>query len=102
MSTLFTSNTVLLANYSSDNIKTNSIQTVSACLPFFAMIWNFFTSGLALFVHLNLTTLLCRPFTLQTNLLCLCIPVYLTDAVWLVRHHGLVWLVIIHTAKDHV
>jgi len=27
----------------------------------------------------------------------ICIPVYLTDAVWLVRHHGLLWLVIIHT-----
>jgi len=65
MSTLFTSTTVFLANYSSGNIKTNNIQPVSACLAFLEMIWHFFTSGLAFFVHLNLATLLCRPFTLH-------------------------------------
>ena len=98
MSTLFTSTTVFLANYSSNNIETNSIQPVSDCLAFFEMISHFFTSGLAFFVHLNLATLLCRPFTLHfadQSVKCICIPVYLTDAVWLVGHHGLVWLVII-------
>jgi len=69
MSTLFTSTTVFLANYSSGNIKANSIQPVSACLAFFEMIWHFFTSRMAFFVHLNLATLLCRPLTLQTNVL---------------------------------
>ena len=100
MSTLFTSTTVFLANYSSGIIKTNNIQPVSACLGFFEMIWHFFTSGLAFFVHLNLATLLCRPFTLHfadQSVKCICIPVCLTDVVWLLGHHGLVWLVIIHT-----
>jgi len=45
---------VFLPNYSSGNIKTNSIQPVSA---FFEAIWHFFASGLAFFVHLDLATL---------------------------------------------
>ena len=100
MSTLFTSTTVFLANYSSGNIKTNSIrlfQLVWHSLKWFGI---FFTSGLAFFVYLNLATLLCRPYTLHfadQSVKCMCIPVYLTDAVWLVGHHALVWLMIIHT-----
>jgi len=35
------STTVFLPNYSSGNIKTNSIQPVSACLAFFEAIWHF-------------------------------------------------------------
>jgi len=54
ISALFTSTTMFLTNYSSGNIKTNSIQPVSACLAFFEAIWHFFTSGLAFFVHLDL------------------------------------------------
>jgi len=42
---------VFLPNYSSGNIKTNSIKPVSACLAVFEAIWHFFTSGLAFFVH---------------------------------------------------
>ena len=49
MSTLFTSTTVLLANYSSGNIKTNSIQPVSACLAFFEMIWHFLHKWFGIF-----------------------------------------------------
>jgi len=48
---------VFLPNYSSGNIKTNSIQPVSACLAFFEAIWQFFASGLTFFVHLDLATL---------------------------------------------
>ena len=50
--------------------------------------------------YLNLATLLSRPFTLHfadQSVVRICIPVYVTDAVWHVRHHGLVRLVIIHT-----
>jgi len=38
------STTVFLPNYLSGNIKTNSIQPVSACLPFFEAICHFFCS----------------------------------------------------------
>jgi len=48
---------VFFPNYSSGNVKTNSIWPVSACLAFFEAIWHFFTSGLAFFVHLDLATL---------------------------------------------
>jgi len=48
---------VFLPNYSSGNIKTNSIQPISACLAFFEAIWHFFVSGLAFSVHLDLATL---------------------------------------------
>jgi len=34
---------------SRQTITINSIQPVSACLPFFEAIWHFFTSGLAFF-----------------------------------------------------
>jgi len=61
MGALFTSTTVFLLNYSSGNIKTNSIQPVSACLAFFEAIWYFFASGLAFFVHLDLATLVPAP-----------------------------------------
>jgi len=47
ISALFTSITVFLPNYSSGNIKTNSIQPVSACLAFYEASWHFFASGLA-------------------------------------------------------
>jgi len=47
---------VFLPNYSSGNIKTNRIQSVSTCLAFFDAIWHFFTSGLAFFIHLDLAT----------------------------------------------
>jgi len=57
ISALFTSTTVFLPNYSSGNIKTNSIQPVSACLAFFEAMWHFFASGFAVFVHLDLATL---------------------------------------------
>jgi len=58
ISALFTSTAVFMSNYSSGNIKTNSIQHVSACLAFFEAIWHFFASGLAFFVHLDLANLL--------------------------------------------
>jgi len=57
ISVLFTSTAVFLPNYSSENVKTNSIRPVSACLAFFEAIWYFFTSGLAFFVHLDLAPL---------------------------------------------
>jgi len=41
ISALFTSTTACLPNYSSGNIKTNSIQPVSACLAIFEAIWHF-------------------------------------------------------------
>jgi len=41
ISNLFTSTTVFLRNCSSGNIKTNSIQPVSACLLLFEAIWHF-------------------------------------------------------------
>jgi len=41
ISALFTSTAIFLLNYSSGNIKTNSMQPVSACLPFFEAIWLF-------------------------------------------------------------
>ena len=53
MSTLFTSTTVFLANYSSGNIKTNSIQPVSACLAFLEMIWHFFHKWFSIFCSLE-------------------------------------------------
>jgi len=49
---------VFLPNYSSGNVKTNSIRPVLAGLAFFEAVWHFFTSGLAFFVHLDLATLL--------------------------------------------
>jgi len=61
ISNLFTSTTVFLLNYSSGNIKTNSIQPVSVCLAFFEAIWHFFASGLAFIVHLDLATLVTVP-----------------------------------------
>ena len=78
MSTLFTSTAVFSANYSSGNIKTNSIKPVSACLTFFEMIWHFCHKWFGIFVHLNLATLLCRPFTLHfadQSVTRVCIPV---------------------------
>ena len=51
------STTVFLPNYLSENVTTNSIRPVSACLAFFEAIWHFFTSGLAFLVHLDLATL---------------------------------------------
>ena len=48
---------MFLPNYSSGNVKTNSLRPNSACLPFFEAIWHFFTSGLAFFVHLGVATL---------------------------------------------
>jgi len=41
ISALFTSTTVFLPNYSSGNIKTNSIPPVSTCLAFIEAIWHF-------------------------------------------------------------
>jgi len=52
---------VFLPNYSSGNIKTNSISPVSACLAFFEAIWHFFTSCLTFFVPLDLATLVVSP-----------------------------------------
>jgi len=46
---LFMSTTVILPNYTSGNIKTNSIQPVSTCLAVFYSS----VSGLAFFVHLD-------------------------------------------------
>jgi len=57
ISALFTKTTVFLSNYSSGNVKTNSVRPVSACLTFFEVIWHFFTSDLAFFFHLDLATL---------------------------------------------
>ena len=48
---------MFLPNYLSGNIKTNSIQALSACLVIFEAIWHFFTSDLTFFVHLDLATL---------------------------------------------
>jgi len=57
ISAFFTSTIVFLPNYSSGNIKTNSIQPISACLAIVEATWHFFVSGLAFFVHLDLATL---------------------------------------------
>jgi len=48
---------VFFPNYSSGNVKTNSVWSVSACLTFFEVIRHFLTSGLAFFVHLDLVIL---------------------------------------------
>ena len=89
---------MFLANYSSGNIKTNSIQPVSACLAFFEMIWHFFHKWLGIFCSLEPGNPVVQTLHFaDQSVKCICIPVYLTDAVWLVGHHGLVWLVIIHT-----
>jgi len=45
------------SQYSSGNIKTDSIRSVSACLAVFETIWHFLTSGLAFLVHLHLANL---------------------------------------------
>jgi len=60
ISAVFISTTVSLSNYLTGNMKTNSIQRVSACLAFFEAIWQFFASGSAFFVHLDLATLVFR------------------------------------------
>ena len=97
-STLFTSTTVFLANYSSGNIKTNSIQPVSACLACFEMIWHFFHKWFRIFCSLEPGNPVVQTFDFaHQSVARICISVYLMDAVWLVKHHGLVWLVIIHT-----
>jgi len=69
----FTSTIVFLPNYLSGNIKTNSIQPISACLVFSEAIWHFFVSGLAFFVHLNLVTL-DRAVSVYINDVVCCVP----------------------------
>jgi len=49
ISAFFTSTIVFLPNYSSGNIKTNSIQPISACLAFFEAIWHFFCKWFGIF-----------------------------------------------------
>ena len=58
-------------------------------LAFFEMIWHFFHKWFRISCSREPGNPVVQTFHL-------CIPVYLTDAVWLVGHHGLVWLVIIH------
>ena len=61
---------MFLPNYSSGNIKTNSIQPVLARLAFFEAIWHFFASGLAYFIHLDLATLFVVNHTFTTQRHC--------------------------------
>jgi len=46
-----------LPSYSSENVKTNIIRPVSACLGFFEAIWHFLEVIWHFFVHLDLATL---------------------------------------------